>query len=411
MNIHFKTFGCKVNQCETVEMQRDVLKAGCFLSEPEDANVIVINSCTVTGNADSKARQCLRKYQRLNPKAKVFLTGCYVDRADSELKKDFPDVKLFKNSQKQNVLELLGFSATPYTLHPAPCFSTRTRAFVKIQDGCDGKCTYCIVPKVRPKLSSRNIEEVTEEVKGYVSSGHKEIVLCGIRLGKYGGRGRVGSPAAKKREEGRGKRDWALVDLIMELEKIEGLCRIRLSSIELNDISGELLGLMAESKKLCHHLHIPLQSGDDGILKAMGRPYTSTKFFEKIKKIKKNIPDIGITTDIIIGYPLDTGKSLSNTYNFAEKCRFSRMHVFKYSKRPGTIAGMLNRKCPDMLINKCGDKMRALDLLLRRKFMERFSGRKMDVLAEENGCGYTSNYIHVKLPQSVPANEIFSVNI
>ncbi|PKM92785.1 MAG: hypothetical protein CVU80_01510, partial [Elusimicrobia bacterium HGW-Elusimicrobia-4] len=199
MKIHFKTFGCKVNQCETAQMQSKVLGIGCNLSNPENADIIVINSCTVTANADRKTKQYLRRCLRLNPNAKIYLTGCYVDRAGDEFKKDFSksqteqvfapnrcsDIKFFKNSEKENILTVLGLlPSTVYRL-PSTVFSNRTRAFVKIQDGCDGKCSYCVVPKVRPKLRSKKIDDVIKDVKNYVSAGHKEIVLCGIRLGKY----------------------------------------------------------------------------------------------------------------------------------------------------------------------------------------------------------------------------------
>ncbi|MBN1383966.1 MAG: MiaB/RimO family radical SAM methylthiotransferase [Elusimicrobia bacterium] len=431
MKIFFKTFGCKVNQCETIEMMKHLQEVGCGITEvPDEADIVVINTCTVTSNADTKSRQYLRRYQRLCPRAKIFLTGCYVNRAKDELQKNFPKIKFFKNSQKQNILNILGLPVSTYQrINVSTCFHSRTRAFVKIQDGCDGKCTYCIVPKVRPGLFSKNPGEIIAEVNSYILSGHKEIVLCGIRLGKYQGqrtlaslkrplrlvgdeaRERSGREQESKRVIEQRTQSLELTDLIKELERIEGLCRIRLSSIELNDISDKLIELMAGSKKLCHHLHIPLQSGDDGILKSMRRPYTLKEFSKRINKIKKDISDIGITTDVIIGYPLDTEESLSNTYNFVKKCRFSRLHVFKFSERPGTSAEKLNRKCPDVLINKWCRKMIEMDSLLREKFKERFSGKEMEVLVEGNGCGYTSNYIHIKLPQSAPRNEIFSVNI
>ncbi|MDO8733670.1 MAG: radical SAM protein, partial [Elusimicrobiota bacterium] len=273
MKIHFKTFGCKVNQCETNEMMRQMQDTGCRITAiPDNADIIVINSCTVTANADRKTKQYLRKCLRLNPESKLFLTGCYADISWKKLKSEFPNIKLFKNSQKENILTVLGLPL-PSTLYPLPStFSDRTRAYVKIQDGCDGKCSYCVVPKVRPELWSKNIDDVIKDVKNYVSAGHKEIVLCGIRLGKY----QVKSQRLKVK---------SLVELIRELEKIDGLYRIRLSSIELHDITDDLIELMSKSKKLCHHLHISLQSGDDGILRDMNRPYAAAQFFNKIEKI------------------------------------------------------------------------------------------------------------------------------
>ena len=388
MKIHFKTFGCKVNQCETADMQREAERAGCNLSAIQNSDVIVVNSCTVTAGADNKTKQFLRKCKRMNPGSKIFLTGCLADRAEKAMKKEFPGIKLFRNSDKIKILDVLKVKSMCEQNSVQNGFNGHTRAFLKIQDGCDGKCSYCVVPKVRPKLESKDIDEVVVEAKKYVSAGHKEIVLCGIRLGKYKFRGQ------------------GLVDLIIKLEKINGLYRIRLSSIELKDINDKLMGLMSKSKRLCHHLHIPLQSGDDAILKSMKRPYNLCSFYKKIKEIGKKVPDIGITTDIIIGYPLDTDESLQNTYNFVGKCGFSRLHVFKFSKRPGTKAALIKSECPTNIVDKWGNKFKELDLKLRKNFLERYSGKKMKVLSETNGYGYTSNYMYVKLPKNVPANEI-----
>ena len=424
MNIHFKTFGCKVNQCETALMQSKVLGTGCNLSNPENADIVVINSCTVTANADRKTGQYLRKCLRANSKAKIFLTGCYVDRTENELKNKFSkteqmfgkpptdrtieieekpnkcsDIQFFRNSEKENILKLLGFEPlhTSRRINPATTplhtFNNHTRAYVKIQDGCDGKCSYCIVPKVRPELWSKNFNDVISEVKNYVLAGHKEIVLCGIRLRKS----KVRSPKSEVR---------SLVDLIKELEKIDGLYRIRLSSIELHDISCDLIELMSKSKKLCHHLHISLQSGDDTILRDMNRPYTADEFFNKIEKIRKKIPDIGITTDIIIGYPTDTDATLKNSYNFVKKCAFSRLHIFRFSRRPGTKADLIKRNCPEATIKKWQGKFTQLDMYLKKSFLKKFSGKKLEVLTESDGYGYTSNYIYLKLPQKYPENRM-----
>lgn len=392
MKIHFKTFGCKVNQCETAIMQSKVLGMGCNLSNPETADIIVINSCTVTANADRKTKQYLRKCLWLNPESKFFLTGCYADISRKKLKSEFPNVKLFKNSEKENIQKVLGLPLSS-TLYPLPStFSDRTRAYVKIQDGCDGKCSYCVVPKARPELWSKKIDDVISETEGYVSAGHKEVVLCGIRLGKY----------RWKTED----RKWKLTDLIKKLEKIDGLYRLRLSSIELQDISHDLIELLSKSKKLCHHLHISLQSGDDGILRDMNRPYTTGKFFSKIEKIRKKIPDIGITTDIIIGYPTDTDKTLENSYDFVKKCEFSRLHVFRFSRRPGTEAALIKRNCPEATVKKWQGKFAQLDMHLKKNFLKKFMGKKLEVLTESDGYGYTSNYIYLKLPAKHPENEI-----
>ena len=394
MKIHFKTFGCKINQCETSYMQNKVLDSGDLTSNFIGSDAIVINSCTVTSKADNKTKQYLRKCIRLNSKAKIYMTGCYVERAKKSLEYEFPGVKCFKNSDKKNILNILGLNKVKKKFNSVSNLNNRTRVFVKIQDGCDGKCSYCIVPKVRTVMFSRDIADITKEIKYYLSLDYKEIVLCGIRLGKYG----IGNKESKKIK--------GLTNLIKELETLKGYFRIRLSSIEILDISDEIIGLIKKSNKLCHHLHIPLQSGDNEILKSMRRPYTKEIFLDKIQKIRKEIPDIGITTDVIIGYPFDNGDTLRNTYNFINKCQFSRIHIFRYSKRPGTESALLDKVCDNSLIDKWIKKCSKLDMHLRRAFALKFSGKKLDVLKESNGYGYTSNYIYLKLPDAVLPNEI-----
>ncbi len=392
MKIYFHTFGCKVNQCETGMMENAVLAAGAEISGPEDADAIVINSCTVTAEADRKARQYIRKYCRLNPQATIYFTGCYADRDIKDLKTGFPDVVFFTNSRKENICDIIDFSYSTSAGQPASGFFARTRAFVKIQDGCDGNCSYCIVPKIRSRMSSENPEDIFLEIKNHAAAGRKEIVLCGVRLGKYLWKG--------------GGRQWALADVIGGIEKIGGIERIRLSSIDLLEISDELVELMARSKKMCLHLHIPLQSGDDETLKKMRRPYDTKTFFEKIESIRKRIPDIGITTDVIIGFPTETEENFKNSRDFIKKCGFSRLHIFRYSPRPGTDAAGME---PVFGLNRLAGReaeMKSLDIELRAGFAKKFKGRKLEVLTEANGCGYTSNYIRVKLPPGTPLNEI-----
>lgn len=392
MNIYFHTFGCKVNQCETGSMANKALAAGVELCRPENADIIVINSCTVTAEADRKARQHIRRFSRVNPGAKILFTGCYVDRAERELKNEFPNVVFFANSRKENILKYLAVPEGSGSCEPFASYGGHTRAFIKIQDGCDGNCAYCIVPKIRNKISFKNPAEVIREAAGYAEAGHKEIVLCGVRLGKY----------SWKKGEGRGN----LTELLKELEKIEGIKRIRLSSIDFNDITPDLIRLMASSKKMCRHLHIPLQSGNDETLKNMRRPYNTKTFFEKIKFIRKSIPDIGITTDIMAGFPTETDENFKESSEFIKKCGFSRLHIFRFSPRPGTDAAKMKAVFREHQIAGREKALKSLDAELRQKFLKKFKGKKMEVLAESNGRGYTSNYIYVKLPAGAPVNEL-----
>ncbi|OQA89519.1 MAG: Threonylcarbamoyladenosine tRNA methylthiotransferase MtaB [Elusimicrobia bacterium ADurb.Bin231] len=393
MKIYFHTFGCKVNQCDTALMSSLAAVAGAKIAMPESADVIIINSCSVTGSADKKARQFIRSFQRINPSAKIFCTGCYATRAPEELKKSFPDVKFFNNSQKKNITNILGIkNCCCDSRGDRRNFLDHTRAFIKIQDGCDGRCAYCVVPKVRSEMWCKMPSDVVSEAKEYVTGGCREIVLCGIRLGKY-------SWPAKKGIIG-------LTDLLKELDKIDGLYRIRLSSIDFAEISEELIDFMACSNKMCRHLHISLQSGDDETLRHMRRPYNTDLFIEKIESIRKKIPDVGITTDVIVGFPTETEANFENSYKFIQKCAFSRLHVFKYSPRPGTEAVSMKPVYSRAEIETRTESMKRLDSQLRKNFLAKFKGRKMAVLTESNGHGYTSNYIYMKVPAGIPENKI-----
>ncbi len=360
----------------------------------EKADVCIINSCTVTQNADADCRQFIRKIARANPRTKIIVTGCYAQRAREEIySASRSDSRITVIPNKEDILSSLGFPLTtnrsPLSTNHYPLitnFNEHTRAFVKIQDGCDAFCSYCIVPYVRQKLSSRDREEIIAEAKNLVLHGYKEIVLTGIRLGKY-------------RVKGKNK-EIDLTALLSELEKIERLTRIRLSSLEINEINEKLLELIAGSEKICHHLHIPLQSGDDRILELMHRRYKTDEFSEKIKQIRAILPDIGITTDIIVGFPGEDEESFLSSYRFVEKTGFSRVHLFPYSPRPGTVAATLGSTVPERIKKERMKKFVLLDRQLRERFRQQFIGREMKVLIdkkEKDGTfsGFTGNYIRV----------------
>lgn len=409
--IYFYTFGCKTNQYETRILQEQLLNCGFEeVSSPGKAALCLINSCTVTHNADADCRQLVRRILRTNPLARTIVTGCYAIRAPEEIRSACDGSSRVEIlPEKEKILSHLGFPllSTRYSL--LTNFDGRSRAFVKIQDGCDAFCSYCIVPYVRPKLWNREPEEIFTEVKNLVNNGHKEIVLTGIRLGKY-------QILRTKFNVGQTKsRTYNLTDLLRELEKIEGLYRIRLSSLEIHEISEELLKLIAESKKICHHLHLPLQSGNDKILKLMNRPYKSEEFNEKIKWIRSFIPDIGITTDIIVGFPQETEEIFLSTYQFAERVGFSRIHLFPYSARPMTAAAKLKFQVPEKMKKLRMEKFLTLDRYLRNKFKEKFIGQEMDVLLdkeEKDGTfsGFTSNYIRLSTKKG-KRNEIRRLKI
>lgn len=372
-------------------MRKQAIKSGLQPVGFKEADIIIVNSCTVTLEADRKTRQFLRRAIRFNPNAKLFVTGCYVEHSLPELKQEFPCAEFFGNADKPVFLDRIGVEYRGCSSLGIPeNFQSRTRAFIKIQDGCDGCCAYCIVSKVRNKLWSKEFEQVIKEASDYVSAGYKEIVLCGIRLGKYRGRGK------------------SLTQLLQVLEQIDGLVRIRLSSIDLNDIPDELILFMAASPKLCRHLHISLQSGSNKVLKDMRRPYTAEYYYERLRYIRNHIPDIGITTDIIVGFPTEEDAHFTESYKYVEKCGFSRLHVFPYSPRPGTEAVLMPRVCTGAELLGRTKLMSKLDQELRMRFKKKFAGRKLEVLTEGNGWGYTSNYIKVRLPAGTPENIVIN---
>mgnify|MGYP001350130070 CR=1 FL=1 len=372
--VRFYTLGCKVNQYETQSIRERFVSRGFKeIFNGRKADVYLINTCTVTHKADKDSRYYINKARSQNPKAKVILTGCIACKDKEALsgfkgvdyiisKKFFPD----------------GISA----------FSGHTRAFLKIQDGCDNFCSYCIVPLVRGRSRSRSLKEIVCEAKRLVSNGFKEIVLTGICLGAYG-------------KDLRPKAD--LTDVIPELEKIIGLLRIRLSSIEPNYVSDKLIKQILESKKLCRHLHIPLQSGYDEILKKMHRRYKSGDYMKLIKKIKKNIPDIAITTDVLVGFPGEKEENFKNTLKLIREINPLKLHIFPYSGREGTFATDNFKQAINPIVMK--ERILQIKSLSEKCaiiYKRQFLGKNMLIFIESCSKnkigfyrGYTDNYIDV----------------
>ena len=341
----------------------------------KNPDYFLVNTCTVTSGADQKSRNIIRRCAKANPKAKVIVTGCLAEKDWGQLanirgiglvikKSFFPD----------------GISR----------FSGHTRAFLKIQDGCANFCTYCKVALVRGSQKSKKLKQVFKEAKALVACGYREIVLTGICLGAYG---RDLSPAQ------------GLVDVIDILEGIEGLERIRISSIEAGDVSSRLISRMGKSKKLCRHLHIPIQSGDDNILIRMNRKYTGKKYQELVAGIKRDIPGVSITTDCLVGFPGETEENFENTLNLARKIIPLNIHIFPYSSRPGTKAAEFKDKVDPKLIRQRRVRLEKVAAECRGKFMKSFMGKTALVLIEgasndDAGLleGLTDNYLKVKLP-------------
>jgi len=407
-NVAFHTLGCKLNFSETSTIGNQFLKRGYNIVDYNDsADVYVINTCTVTENADRECRQIVRRALRNNPDAYVIVTGCYAQlRPDEIAKIDGVDAVL-GSKEKFNLFSYLhGFEKTNLScIHVSPTeelnsFSSsyssdadnRTRAFFKIQDGCDYKCSFCTIPLARGKSRSANPDEVIKEFKELLDSGYKEIILTGVNVGDYGSSFDTGTHQ---------ENFFDLYSLLKKMLEVEGDYRIRISSIEPNLLTDEILELTADDERLCNHFHIPLQSGSSKILKLMQRRYRTGDYREIIFKAADRIKDLGIGVDVIVGFPGELEEDFLETYNFLKELPISYLHVFTYSERANTKAiGMPNpvdyseRKRRNNMLKILGEKK-------RNEFYTKMIGRELTVLFEhENRDGYmkgfSSNYIRIK---------------
>ncbi|MDO9555566.1 MAG: tRNA (N(6)-L-threonylcarbamoyladenosine(37)-C(2))-methylthiotransferase MtaB [Atribacterota bacterium] len=409
MKVALKTLGCKVNQYETESIINFFKDKGFQVVDfHQIADVYIINTCTVTQEADRKSKQMIRKAIRQNRKAKIIVTGCYAQSNYEDLQKIEGISLIAGNGEKNDILqqlEKIDLHDTVIRVKPAKYLkkydsilknkasSLHTRAWLKIQDGCNRFCTYCKVPYVRGPARSRSVEDVLEEVSNLSSNGVKEVVLTGINLGTYG------------RDIDKGKIN--LAKLISLISNIKGIKRIRLSSIELIDIDAELLDVFKNCFKFCHHLHIPLQNGDNKILNLMNRPYDTSIFYQKISLIKETIPDIAITTDIMVGFPNEDSSSFRKTVNFARKICFAKIHVFKYSNRKECVAALLPNKVNNRIKKERSKKLQDLSKELFYDFQKKFLNSIAEILIEDEikdkegriySRGITSNYIKIIIP-------------
>ncbi|MBU1998709.1 MAG: tRNA (N(6)-L-threonylcarbamoyladenosine(37)-C(2))-methylthiotransferase MtaB [Candidatus Omnitrophota bacterium] len=392
--IKFITLGCKVNQYETQAIREQFKKAGYQEEElfaPADA--YLINTCTVTNKADSESLYYVRNSLRQNPQAKIIVTGCLTEHDARKISQIDCRIIIIRNKDKYRIASLLVKGASTKD-EGISDFKGHTRAFLKIQDGCDNFCSYCKVPLVRGSSRSKSWNRIIQEAQRLVRQGFKEIVLTGICLGSYG----------KDLGKGRGR---DLVSVIEELEKIEGLLRIRLSSIEFKYVSSRLLRKMQVSTKLCRHLHMPMQSGDNNILKAMNRKYTAEDFLVMVNRIKKILPGVAITTDILVGFPLEEEGNFLNTLELVKKIKPLKVHIFPYSPRPGTKACKLAQKNKPGIVKERILRLRQAAQACCRDYLKDFIGKKKRVLFEARikerpyfWQGYTDNYIHVYLKSS-----------
>lgn len=384
MKIWTTTFGCKVNQYET-ELLRHRLSGADDrqVATPEEADLCIINTCSVTAFADTEARKVIRRVLRANPLARTIVTGCYATRAPQEIRALSERLEVYTNAEKDQLPSCVGFevSEKPLGIHH---FSGRTRAFLKIQDGCKAPCNYCIIPTVRPEMRSKPVAAVLAEASELIANGYQEIVLTGIRLGLYRGT-----------EEGRAS--LSLVGLLHRLTALSGRFRVRLSSLEVTEVTDELIALVESNPKICRHFHIPLQSGDDGVLKAMARWYDTAFYRDRIQAVRSRIPDCGLTADVMVGYPAETEERFGNTCRFIEELGLSGLHVFRFSAREGTAAATLPA-LPPAVVSDRAERLGRLDAVLRGRFLARFEGSAREAIPESNGEAWTDNYIRIRVP-------------
>ena len=403
--VAFHTLGCKVNHYETEAIWQLFKEQGYDRNEFEQqADVYVINTCTVTNTGDKKSRQIIRRAIRQNPDAVICVTGCYAQTSPAEImaipgvdivvgtqdrhkmlglidqyRKERQPINAVRNIMKNRVYEELD----------VPAFTDRTRASLKIQEGCNNFCTFCIIPWARGLMRSRDPQEVIRQAQQLVDAGYLEIVLTGIHTGGYG----------------QDFKDYNLAQLLRDLEsQVKGLKRLRISSIEASQLTDEVIEVLQNSKIVVNHLHIPIQSGSDTVLKRMRRKYTMDFFSERLRKLEEALPDLAVTSDVIVGFPGETEEEFMETYNFIRDHKFSELHVFPFSKRTGTPAARMEDQVDEEIKNERVHRLIALNDQLAKEYASRFEGEVLEVIPEERFkdsdndnlyVGYTANYLKI----------------
>ncbi len=401
------SLGCKVNSYEAESMEQLLKQAGYMIvpfDENITADIYIINTCSVTNIADRKSRQMLHKSKKINPDAIVVAAGCYVNADTKKAAEDNAVDIVLGNNCKINIVEALENyykdknnsemvvdfkEKQEYEELKLDEVSTHTRAYIKIQDGCNQFCSYCIIPYTRGRIRSRDIDEIEEEVTKLVSKGFKEVVLTGIHLTSYGVDNNKGS----------------LLEVIMRLDKIDGLQRIRLGSLEPRVITEEFAKTLSSSKKICPHFHLSLQSGCDTVLKRMNRKYTTQEYYDKCCILRKYFNNPAITTDVIVGFPQETEEEFEATKVFLEKVHFYEMHIFKYSRRKGTVADRMEGQVDEKVKTQRSAILLELENKMSKEYRQQHIGKTEEVLIEEiiseNGkdyfMGFTPDYIRVKI--------------
>ena len=401
--VAFCTLGCKVNQYETNAMMQKMIEAGYEVVDFETkADIYIINTCTVTNMADKKSRQMLRRVKEINPEAILVAVGCYAQVAKEKLEQ-IPEIDLIlginekndivkyveqasKNTYVSDVLhqtEFLDFGDVTYT--------EKTRAVIKVQDGCNQFCSYCIIPYARGRIRSRKPESVIKEITDVAKEGIKEVVITGIHIASYG-------------KDFNMKPEYKLIDLLEEIQKVDGIQRIRLGSLEPTLITEEFVERLKKLPKICDHFHLSLQSGCDETLKRMNRKYTTDQFRHVVELLRNAYPEVHLTTDVIVGFPGETEEEFNKTYEFLKEIKFYKMHVFKYSPRSGTVAAKMPNQIDGNIKEERSNKLIELSDKNEKEYNQKYIGKEVEVLLEEREGeylkGHTTNYMVVKMKTS-----------
>ena len=398
--VSFATLGCKTNQFESASMQESMQSSGYqVVPFDEGADLVIVNTCTVTNATDAQSRNLIRRARKLNGACRVVVTGCYA-QVDPEALQELPGVSLvIGNEEKQRLLDYLTEDqettavvvsdirqVEKVCLPPLTTFSGRSRAFVQIQNGCDAFCSYCIIPYARGASRSATPDEILQQIDGLVAAGFQEIVLTGIHIGGYGAD--LDTP-------------MSLNDLVRRIEFETGIRRLRLGSIEPTELTEELLETVASSQVICQHLHIPLQAGNDRVLQRMKRTYNTEFFGQLLERVRASIPDAAICLDVITGFPGETEEEFESAYNFISRLPLTDLHVFPYSKRPGTPAAGYSDQVPGDVSKARAERLRHLAAEKHRSFAEGFIGEELEIVVEsgeKEGLlkGVSRNYLDIR---------------
>lgn len=416
--VSFLTLGCKVNQYDSDAMRTIFLQQGYkAVKEEEEADVYVINTCSVTSIGDRKSRQMVRKIRRKHPQAVIAVAGCYAQIAP-EIFEAMGDIDVIVGAQdRSKIVEYVEqaqkkektinavkdiMSVTEFeNLYVDAEGETKTRAFIKVQEGCDNYCTFCIIPFARGKLKSRKQKDAVEEIRRLVAKGYREIVLTGIHLGNYG----------RDLHDG-----TSLATLVEELLRIPNLLRIRMGSIESVELSDDLINLIKDEPRVCRHLHLPIQSGSDAVLRRMNRHYRLPEYKKLISELREKIPGLALTTDLIVGFPGETEENFMETLETLRELRFSAIHVFPYSQRTGTPAAVFPNQVPGDIKKDRVHRVQELEKEISKEYRKTFLQKTVHVLIEEEKNGYfeglSDEYIRVSITdKNVEKGRLYSVYV